>query len=63
MNTAPDIRCPNCGSCDVRDSYRRTGLWEVLLDMFNLVPYRCRACGNRFHGRPWEEDYEEEVAE
>ena len=39
--------CPRCGSGDARRS-RRRGL-ERLLSLFGIWPYRCSACGERFH--------------
>jgi hypothetical protein len=39
--------CPRCGSDDTRRSKRRGA--ERLLSHVGLWPYRCGACGERFH--------------
>ncbi|MDP9054153.1 MAG: hypothetical protein M3N93_07590 [Acidobacteriota bacterium] len=40
--------CPNCTSTNVRRAYRK-GLWEEMLRLFFLAPYRCRACRHKFY--------------
>lgn len=40
--------CPNCTSTNVRRAYRH-GLWEQVLRVFFLAPYRCRACRHKFY--------------
>jgi hypothetical protein len=45
---APSRACPRCGSNDLRRSGKRT-LFDRLLRLFSLKPYRCRACRARFH--------------
>ncbi len=44
------VRCPRCGSADVRPSYS-TRFRDALAGMFALAPYRCRACRARFYRR------------
>jgi len=56
------LRCPKCGSGDVRESYTRT-LRDALLEIFGLVAHRCRACRSRFYGRSQEEYSEEDIEE
>lgn len=41
------IRCPGCGSKDVRCS-RRDGLLSSILARLMLHPFRCRSCRKRF---------------
>lgn len=51
MNTSPrdPVRCPKCGSTDVRYSYTQT-TWDLMLDMlFSMDAFRCRSCRRRFH--------------
>lgn len=43
--------CPRCGRNDVRQSVRR-GVGDRIMACFGLVPYRCRACRNRFFRLP-----------
>jgi hypothetical protein len=38
--------CPRCGSHDTTRSHR--GFLERLLGLLWLLPYRCRACRERF---------------
>jgi|GEM_PF-2071035 hypothetical protein len=40
--------CPNCGWHDVRPSIQK-GLLDVVLVTLSFRPFRCRACGHRFH--------------
>ncbi len=40
--------CPNCTSTNVRRAYRK-GLWEEILRVFFLAPFRCRACRHKFY--------------
>jgi len=41
-------RCPNCGWQNVRFSHSR-GVWDAALEVFSVLPFRCRSCGARFH--------------
>lgn len=41
--------CPRCGRNDIRRSGRHT-IVDRVLGCVGLVPYRCRACRNRFFG-------------
>jgi CheY-like chemotaxis protein len=43
--------CANCGSLEIRPSYRRNAL-DVLLACLFLAPFRCRVCRGRFY-RMW----------
>ena len=40
--------CPNCGWHDVRPSVQK-GLLDRFLVTLSFLPFRCRACGHRFH--------------
>lgn len=40
--------CPNCTSTNVRRAYRK-GIWEEILRIFFLAPFRCRACRHKFY--------------
>jgi chaperonin cofactor prefoldin len=40
--------CPNCTSTSVRRATRH-GVWEEVLRLFFLAPYRCRACRHKFY--------------
>lgn len=40
--------CPNCTSTKVRRAYRK-GIWEEILRIFFLAPFRCRACRHKFY--------------
>jgi hypothetical protein len=40
--------CPNCTSTNVRRANRQ-GLWEEVLRLFFLAPFRCRACRHKFY--------------
>ena len=40
--------CPNCTSTNVRRAYRK-GLWEEILRVFFIAPFRCRACRHKFY--------------
>lgn len=40
------VTCPECQSTETRCSHRR--LWERLLIVFLLRPYRCENCQRRF---------------
>jgi hypothetical protein len=40
--------CPHCTSTNVRRAYRK-GLWEELLRLFFIAPFRCRACRRKFY--------------
>jgi hypothetical protein len=39
--------CPSCNSTDVRRSHRVT-LFEKVLSVLSLWPFRCMACNHRF---------------
>jgi hypothetical protein len=40
--------CPKCTSTNIRRANRH-GLWEEVLRLFFLAPYRCRACRHKFY--------------
>jgi hypothetical protein len=40
--------CPNCTSTNVRRAYRK-GIWEEILRVFFIAPFRCRACRHKFY--------------
>ncbi len=40
--------CPNCTSTNVRRAYRK-GIWEEILRIFFIAPFRCRACRHKFY--------------
>ncbi len=40
--------CPKCTSTRIRRAYRH-GLWENLLRIFFVSPFRCRACRHKFY--------------
>jgi len=40
--------CPNCTSTNIRRAYRK-GIWEEILRIFFLAPFRCRACRHKFY--------------
>jgi transposase-like protein len=51
--TTPDAkqpRCPRCKSYDVRRSGRRNFI-DVVLELMDLAPYRCRSCRRLFHNK------------
>ena len=51
MNQTPKepVRCPKCGSTDVRYSYTQ-GRWDLIVDLlFSMDAFRCRSCRQRFH--------------
>jgi len=51
MNMRPKelVRCPKCGSSDVRYSYTQTK-WDLIMDLFfSMDAFRCRSCRARFH--------------
>jgi hypothetical protein len=63
-NTPKDpIRCPKCGSTDVRYSYTQTA-WDFILRLlFSMDTFRCRSCRVRFHKfDPGGEDDPDEAA-
>jgi hypothetical protein len=48
-NPKEPVRCPKCGSSDVRYSYTQTK-WDLILDLlFSMDAFRCRSCRRRFH--------------
>jgi uncharacterized coiled-coil protein SlyX len=47
----PKIRygfCPNCTSTNIRRAYRQ-GMFEEILRLFFIAPFRCRACRHKFY--------------
>jgi|HubBroStandDraft_4_1064222.scaffolds.fasta_scaffold3291325_1 uncharacterized protein with PIN domain len=49
--TRPDPkqpRCPRCKSYDMRRSMRRNFI-DVVLELIDLAPYRCRSCRRLFY--------------
>ena len=49
MNPKEPVRCPKCGSTDVRYSYTQTK-WDMIMDLlFSMDAFRCRSCRHRFH--------------
>lgn len=42
------LRCPSCGSFDVRRSYPG-GVWDLVPRFFDRSPLRCRRCNCRFY--------------
>ena len=49
FDTQEPLRCPKCGSTDVRYSYTQT-TWDLIIDMlFSMDAFRCRSCRHRFH--------------
>jgi PilZ domain len=45
---ASDLRCPQCGSANLRKVCRKT-IWErYVMPVFHLRPYRCINCYGRF---------------
>jgi hypothetical protein len=40
--------CPKCTSTRIRRAYRH-GVWENLLRLFFIAPFRCRACRHKFY--------------
>jgi hypothetical protein len=40
--------CPSCTSPNIRRAYRH-GLWDELLRLFFIAPFRCRACRHKFY--------------
>ncbi len=51
MNVSPkeSVRCPKCGSSDVRYSYTKTA-WDTIMEVvFSMDAFRCRSCRWRFH--------------
>lgn len=47
---AGQVRCPRCGTQDVRKSLTKS-LLDRITGMFALVPVRCRQCRHRFYRR------------
>ena len=44
----PDVYCPRCTSVNVRRA-NRSGMWDELLRLFFVAPFRCRACRHKFY--------------
>jgi endogenous inhibitor of DNA gyrase (YacG/DUF329 family) len=42
-----DVQCPSCGSKRLRPSQQMTPV-ERMLELFGVVPLRCRDCDERF---------------
>jgi hypothetical protein len=40
--------CPYCTSTNIRRA-NRSGIWEELLRLFFIAPFRCRACRKKFY--------------
>ena len=40
--------CPKCTSTNVRRA-NRSGIWEEVLRLFFIAPFRCRACRHKFY--------------
>jgi len=55
------VRCPSCGSSDIRHS-QRGGILDNIMTMFRRSPYRCRQCRRRFY-QPDPHKAEAEVGE
>lgn len=43
-------RCPDCGAKDIRSSFAE-GLRDSIMLLFQMTPFRCRACTKRFYRR------------
>ena len=44
-----NLKCPNCSRDFVR-RVSRSGLWEFLLSLVYVYPFKCQLCGERFRG-------------
>jgi hypothetical protein len=44
----PGAYCPKCTSTNVRRA-SRAGMWEEILRLFFIAPFRCRACRHKFY--------------
>lgn len=44
----PNAYCPKCTSTNVRRA-SRSGMWEEILRLFFVAPFRCRACRHKFY--------------
>lgn len=40
--------CPACTSPNIRRAYR-SGLWDEMMRLFFIAPFRCRACRHKFY--------------
>lgn len=47
-----EVRCPKCGSSDIRFSRKRER-FQGLRGFMGVHRFRCRGCGKRFEGRIW----------
>jgi len=48
-NAKEPVRCPKCGSSDVRYSYTQTK-WDMIMNvLFSMDAFSCRSCRHRFH--------------
>ncbi len=41
---------PTCPKCGWNTTHRssQTGKWDIILEYFFVIPFRCRSCGKRF---------------
>ena len=46
------VSCPKCGSWDAHPSRKRSVVLDSLMRIFDMQPYRCRACTRRFYAKP-----------
>lgn len=46
------IVCPACTNPRI-ERVRRQGLWEYLLSVIYIYPFKCAECGNRFRALEW----------
>jgi DNA-directed RNA polymerase subunit RPC12/RpoP len=49
-NASSEGSCPHCGGKTL-DKERRQGLFDSVMRIVRLRPYRCRRCYHRFYGR------------
>lgn len=54
------VRCPRCGSTDVRRSYPE-GIRDAIMNTLQYTPIRCRSCRCRFFRRLREQPGEDET--
>ena len=53
MSDARRNKCPICAKQSIRRSHRRT-VWDYLLSLVRLYPFRCEFCQHRFRAFvPW----------
>jgi hypothetical protein len=58
QNSTEIVRCPKCGSADIRYSRKRGVLDSVMDVFFSMDAFRCRSCRGRF--RKFDQGIEEE---